>query len=235
MNVHAFTLSGLGERPFSICSPTDPKAVENQCFFCEHCGTTLKNRFFVKSSDGKVSVIGIDCLQKTGDTGLISAVKKLQKEEKNQIRINQQIQNIKKSQAAEREFFSGLTREEFVSDLKRQANDLLGSEAYQDLILSSPVYKALSRSEGTFGGDMNDIALKAKASEYSTRMISIMISIVAKSISGSRKGLKHYNESLDTATTMVYEFLATVNAQAEKIKLIDDKIIEARNKRFIHG
>lgn len=93
--MHVFEISGLGKAPFSLSKPDET----NECFFCEHCGTILKNRYFIKSSDGKVSVVGVDCLNKTGDRGLIDSVKaeKRKKKEKDRLsNIENKIEERKK-------------------------------------------------------------------------------------------------------------------------------------------
>ena len=73
---HTFELSGLGKAPFRVVQPKQHASELGGVFWCQHCGTTIIHRHFVQSSDGKVSVVGIDCLKKTGDIGLVDGVKR---------------------------------------------------------------------------------------------------------------------------------------------------------------
>ena len=100
MRVHPFEKAGLGEAPFrfvgmerrvgpiriasefgtttEIGSPGQPMGV------CDYCGTGIAYCCSIKSSDGKVFVVGTTCVNKTEDTRLISdsdrAVRKHRKE-----------------------------------------------------------------------------------------------------------------------------------------------------------
>lgn len=86
--MHTFELSGLGKAPFKVVKPTAKQNLEHgQVFFCEHCGTTIKNRHFIKSADGKLSVVGIDCLKKTGDQGLLDGERRIRKEQRDLARM----------------------------------------------------------------------------------------------------------------------------------------------------
>lgn len=65
MNIHAFQLNGLGEAPFTF------QGVDEQPDGCDHCGTAIRFRFWLKSADGQTFKVGSDCIEKTGDAGLI--------------------------------------------------------------------------------------------------------------------------------------------------------------------
>src|SRR5690606_32284281 len=87
--------SGLGKAPFRYVGQPGKDATDKAgIFWCEHCGTTLKHRHFVRSSDGVLSIVGIDCLNKTGDAGLIDA----QKADEHQQRLVQREEDQKASQ-----------------------------------------------------------------------------------------------------------------------------------------
>jgi hypothetical protein len=111
-DVHTFSLSGLGDAPFKLCHPGDEDAKTSTAFFCEHCGTAIKNRYFVKSADGKVSVVGVDCLKKTGDAGLTDGVKRLRRQLRHEAREEQRSQADETRKANDRLHLNGKTREE---------------------------------------------------------------------------------------------------------------------------
>jgi hypothetical protein len=223
---HVFALSGLGDAPFSICHPGDPLARENTSFFCEHCGTTLKNRFFVKSADGKVSVVGVDCLKKTGDQGLVEGAK----------RIKQQIRAEKREQAAfekrcaqeskEREVLGGFSRDEFIEDLQRQIEEL--SEAHIDVIEDHPVSAMLVQK-----GFEAAMLERAKAGEnFSKGMRNSLVSLIAKKKSDARKGSKAYKAALPESESLVDNFIAVVRDFEAQIEQLKARIRELRVKIF---
>jgi hypothetical protein len=100
---HAFTKSGLGNAPFRVIgffayapsslaehNPTAYMAANREASeisrrlgvsggSCHHCGTALMNNYVIQSADGVNSVVGCDCVQKTGDAGIIRSVKALEK------------------------------------------------------------------------------------------------------------------------------------------------------------
>lgn len=90
---HPFTKSGLGAAPFrflfcySLPSPslaaTNPTAYNYAlqemprdvgCGSCQHCGMAIMHNFIVESADGIKSAVGSECVRKTGEKTLISAV-----------------------------------------------------------------------------------------------------------------------------------------------------------------
>ena len=66
---HVFTEAGLGQAPFKVIG------YEERPTGCAFCGRGIKKVSIVKSSDGKVSSIGCECVKKTGDSGLIAGEK----------------------------------------------------------------------------------------------------------------------------------------------------------------
>lgn len=216
-------MSGLGEAPFSYCSPSHTLAINNIAFFCEHCGTMLKNRYFVMSSDGKVSVVGIDCLRKTGDKGLIAATNEAINDDKFRARniARQVIMNIKFDK--ERELFNGKTKDEACCELlslSSKAEDE-GIDRVDELAVTS----FLSRSN--FGISMLELAIGQ--SELTKGMINSMIDICAKGLSHSRKNSTAYKSSLPKASALVKELTIFSSEQTAKLVLLRDKRIEIIN------
>ena len=121
MSMHTFEISGLGKAPFVVVQPKINAMEANlgRVWYCEHCGTTIKNRHFIKSADGKIFTVGIDCLRKTGDQGLIEGEKRLRSEAKTQLRMVAIEDRLKAIQDAEREVNGGLTNQELAE--KRDA------------------------------------------------------------------------------------------------------------------
>lgn len=83
---HTFELSGLVKTPYSVINGKQQALKKGHPFNCEHCGTTIKKSHFIKSMDGKVFIVGIDCLRKSGDKELLDGINHSKREAKLQER-----------------------------------------------------------------------------------------------------------------------------------------------------
>ena len=76
---HVFELAGLGKAPFKFVGIFEKvfKAgnVVKPGGSCHFCGTGIRYCCEILSSDGKRFVVGTDCVDKTGDYGIIQAYK----------------------------------------------------------------------------------------------------------------------------------------------------------------
>lgn len=215
---HVFTLSGLGQAPFSLCKPQENSGV----FFCEHCGTVLKNRFFIKSADGKVSVVGIDCLNKTGDNGLIDAVKA----EKKAAADKERMAKIEAVNAIHKEkeiVKFGMTKEDVVEQLLKETNSQ--KEIVADVLEASFIYKILNKSD--FGCSM--IKTLSNGDSLSSNMERIVKEIVAKQMSGANKNSKKYKEAYPEAEKAVDSLFADIKVSIDKIEQLNAKRLEVLN------
>ena len=222
---HVFTLSGLGQSPFYLHNPVGQEIADTAgVFFCEHCGTVLKNRHFIKSSDGKVSVVGIDCLNKSGDNGLIDAFKEQQRKAKQEARINHI--EAKQAEHKDREIARfGETVEVLVGNLNKEA-EVLTAEIENELEISA-VCGMLSKSN--FGQSMlRNMACGEKLSE---NMITIIKEIITKEISGAKKNSKAYKEAIPVAEQMINDLMKSIGAKSEKLAELKAKRIELLNTR----
>jgi hypothetical protein len=78
---HRFETAGLGLAPFKYigfsqskfqAAPGEPIRAGSSC---DYCGTAIMDCYAIESSDGKVFKVGSDCVAKTGDRGIMVAVK----------------------------------------------------------------------------------------------------------------------------------------------------------------
>lgn len=108
---HKFEKAGLGRAPFkfvmliSLPPPSlagqNPDAYNNalreihyakkslglaHLGWCEHCGMTLMNNYIIRDADGMAHVVGCDCVQYTGDAGVIQQVEKAEKQRQKKAR-----------------------------------------------------------------------------------------------------------------------------------------------------
>jgi len=217
--VHVFTFSGLGQAPFSLCKPQ-----ESGVFFCEHCGTVLKNRFFIKSADGKVSVVGIDCLNKTGDNGLIDAVKA----EKKAAADKERMAKIEAANAVHKEkeiAKLGMTKEEAVEQLQKEIESQ--KEIIKDVVEASFIYSILNKSD--FGCSM--INTLSKGESLSPNMERIVKEIIAKHLSNANKNSKKYKEAYPEAEKSVDSLLKNVSEAIDIITKKTNKKYEILNTK----
>lgn len=223
--IHVFTLSGLGQSPFYLHNPVGQEIAETaSVFFCEHCGTVLKNRHFIKSSDGKVSVVGIDCLNKSGDNGLIDAFKEQQRKSKQEARMNHIEQ--KQAEYKDREIARfGETVEVLVENINKEMVVL--TEEIENELEVSAVGVMLSKSG--FGQSMLKNMISGE--KLSDNMIAIIKEIITKDVSGSKKNSKAYKESIPVAEQMFDDLMKSIGAKSKKMAELKTRRIEILNTR----
>lgn len=214
---HTFELSGLGKAPFKIVS-TD-HGQKNGVFFCEHCGTAIKNRNFVKSADGVISVVGIDCLNKTDDAGLIDGAKRLKKAVKNEEKMARFEQERLERIEREKTNNGGKTNAELADEMKIELDAKM--DDYEAIIDKNVIIQMLSFNE-PFTRSMFQYAYAAE--EATQRSFDILAEIVAKKRSGARKGSKGYNEALEVAKKEVAELQQIIRAQSIVKNEMEEKI-----------
>ena len=188
-------------------------------FFCEHCGTSLKNRYFIKSSDGKVSVVGVDCLNKTGDRGLIESVKAEKRKKKEKDRLSNIENKIEERKKRDIEKF-GKTREEILDEIKTEL-DLITKES-QETVENFSFYHEMIKSN--FGASMASIMMKSESlSENMKRSLLDMMSKIASG--GARKNSVKYKEGKSIAEDKLNDLYESLSVLVER----KAKLIEKRN------
>ncbi|MEZ9709182.1 hypothetical protein AB4254_10935 [Vibrio breoganii] len=217
---HTFEQSGLGLAPFKIVS----KSEGNGAFYCEHCGTMLKNRFFVKSSDGKVSVVGVDCLKKTDDVGLLEGVKRIQKAIRAEKRMQAQEDKSAKCLQRQRDLFGGKTHEEV--RLEYLANIESVETQLELAVEESDLYLELNKSD--FGYSM--LGKLSSEGAISDNMKRICIEILAKQRSSSRKNSKKYNAAYESASNDMADLIASLLPLAAKRDALRQSMYEHNAK-----
>lgn len=227
-NAHTFTQSGMGAAPFKLVADNHPGALANGFFACEHCGTMLKNRFFVQSADGRVSVVGIDCLNKTGDDGLIAGAKRLISKARAEAREQRSEIEREAREGVERQLFNGKTRAEALDEVVERIKAASAEAA--DRISDHRVMQALDNTNGDFAQDMR--ALGRDLREWSQGMQAAITSLVCKGLSGgARKNSKAYLAFQDEAAALVAECMALIEAERNAINVLKDLHRDIQLKR----
>jgi len=72
---HPFEETNLGKAPFRVVDCFDRRGSA-----CHHCGTGIRWNFVIEDTFGTRFIVGSDCVNKTGDTELISDVTKIVKD-----------------------------------------------------------------------------------------------------------------------------------------------------------
>ncbi|SIR02967.1 hypothetical protein [Marinobacterium stanieri] len=203
-NIHTFELSGLGKAPFEIVAPKKNPfdADRGEIFWCEHCGTALKNRYFVKSSYGRVSVVGIDCLKKIGDAGLEAGVLRLKREHAQLQREAKLAQTQAERDERQRRTNGGLTNAELIQQLEEQREALC--QTLHAEMLEHPIVGMLTR----FGFEMSMCHIALCGETYTPGQLQPLKKIITKKLSGARKGSKSYLAHLSEASDRVDQLQA---------------------------
>lgn len=67
---HIFERAGLGLYPYQYIGCEYGKSG------CQYCGTAIAYKFYLKSKDQKTFYVGCDCINKSGDQGLVKLISK---------------------------------------------------------------------------------------------------------------------------------------------------------------
>lgn len=214
---HAFEVSGLGKAPFRYLAHPGKAAVEKAgIFWCEHCGTMIKNRHFIVSHDGIVSVVGIDCLGKTGDAGLIDGQKEAARRIKAEERSQQDAARRAKGQQAFIDAYgvdADTLREQNDTEIRRL------TDAFLDAFEASSAYAALLKA-GNFGNAMIEQARRLET--FSPGMRRTIKEVAAKHVSGARKNSKAYQAAYP-------EIEAEVDALATHLDETSRRVADLKN------
>lgn len=214
---HTFELSGLGIAPFELVILTEPLVSKAAVFWCEHCGTQIKNRYFVRSSDNIVSVVGIDCANKTGDQGIIDGIKRQKRLILAEKREAERKEILDKKAVEERAKYDGHTIAE-LKEIAQNSIDELGREFAKNLETDHPIISEMENNPF-----LKSMQLQAYCGQSLSRgQLSVTCEILAKKRSGSRKKSKVYNEAHERVSTEVEnlnEALLRHEANVEKIRL----------------
>lgn len=87
-DIHVFEKAGLGKAPFKVVGFTVEKYQACQGApiqvggSCDYCGTGIMNTYHIQSADGNTFKVGCECVNKTGDKGMIKRVQKMERDRK---------------------------------------------------------------------------------------------------------------------------------------------------------
>jgi hypothetical protein len=172
--VHCFEKSNLGKAPFrcvavhSIPSPSlaehNPTAYNNALAAlprglglgsCHYCGMAIMHNYEIVSADHKHFVVGSECVNRTGDVGLIKQVRR------ERLKMAQEKRAAKsRMKREEREAAWKVERDERAAAFKVEHADLIAKAAtYADL--GGFIADVIKR--GLEGGRVSDRALEAVA------------------------------------------------------------------------
>ena len=219
---HTFTLSGLGEAPFMVVDPKQNALEAGHVFYCEHCGTQIIHRYFVKSSCGKVSVVGVDCLKKTGDLGLIAGLKRIVRD-KRAAQREAKLSAVRESKLVkQRELNGGKTDNELIHELEKQL-EAQGAEMREEAI-QSPVLGLLGDS--LFEQSMSHAFYLLQP--FTPGQLRPLKEIVTKKRTKARKNSKAYKAGFDESAALVNQAQKMLTENHVKLERIRDEIRRLR-------
>ena len=212
-DMHTFEQSGLGIAPFKVVSPEKHFLLKHGVLFCEHCGTQIKNRHFIESSNGVVSVVGIDCLKKTGDQGLVDGERRIKRELAAKERMAEEALKTAAREAKERAKYNGRTINEIKENLSSQIIALRSS--LRDELDMHAIINDLVRVG--FEEDMRVQAYQEQV--YSPNQLRVIKEVIARKVSCARKNTKAYKAAL-----------VKVSPQVDELQSLLQNFVNATNK-----
>lgn len=225
-----FEQSGLGNPPFKLVHP--PKHSDfYQISHCEHCGTAIKNQYFIESSDQRISVIGIDCAAKVGGEPLIVSIKEHERVERALARQASKRAATHeariKNEAHERSRLNGKSAEERIKEIEQQINTI-NSELCLQLDNSHPVLEHLDG----YGFAQHMKILAYGGVPFTERQLSALVDVVTKLRSGARKNSKAYKSALPQCQIDLESLQATLQAYHAKNLELRTEQLNIRNGYF---
>lgn len=180
-SVHPFEKSGLGTAPFycvGMCEiPSPSLAAHNPTAYmmamadlprdlsvgsCAYCGMGIKYNFIINGATGRRFVVGSECVNRTGDAGLVKSVKG------ERSRVAREKRDLRRSQAAAER------RAAYEAERKARAATFAASHA--DLIRRA---RAVTDLEAK-GGFIADVLMGGLAGRYvSDKAIAAVVYAVA--------------------------------------------------------
>lgn len=190
--IHKWELKGLGTAPFRCVGvfslPPRSLAEANPSAYnaalkampkgfktgtCSVCGMALLNNFLIRAACGQQFSVGCDCVAKTGDAGLVDAVKAADRAAKRLMRHEQREAERLARLAAQRERNGGLTDWEVSQEqLKAEAEQRIQFELAQGVLIRAtvqPIINALSVGQTGFKMDMLHMLEHGRVPQYSAR------------------------------------------------------------------
>jgi len=179
--LHAFEKAGLGTAPFycvGMCEiPSTSLAEANPAAYqmamaylphdlsigsCAYCGMGIKYNFIVKGATGRRFVVGSECVNRTGDAGLVKTVKA------ERTRIAREKRDVRRSQAA--------AERRAAYEAERKARAAAFEASHTDLIKRA---RAVTDIEAK-GGFIADIIMGGLAGRYvSDKALAAVMNAVA--------------------------------------------------------
>ena len=179
--LHAFEKSGLGTAPFycvGMCEiPSTSLAEHNPTAYamamadlprdlsigsCAYCGMGIKYNFIVKGATGRRFVVGSECVNRTGDAGLVKAVKG------ERTRIAREKRDMRRSQAA--------AERKAAYEAERKARAAAFEASHADMIKRA---RAVTDIEAK-GGFIADVLMGGLAGRYvSDKALAAVVNAVA--------------------------------------------------------
>lgn len=221
MNKHTFEISGLGKAPFKA-SQGDPNLTAD-LFYCEHCGRMIKNKHFVKSSCGKVSIVGSGCILKTGDAGLIAGHRRVVREAKAAARAGQIEAANKAREAQERERYNGKNKAEHLAQVQQLRQEL--RQQTDSALADTLFYKAMQAGIERFSNfcfSMYHNALDFKP--FTAGQRAAILDVITKHQTEARKNSNEYKRFLPAAEADLQKVEGIIQAAA----LIDSDLVESQ-------
>lgn len=233
-NIHKFEHHGLGKSPFRLVGmfslpsksllESNPGAYNMQMSsipkevsagMCDYCSTPLVHHFVIQSSDDKHFVVGCDCVAKTGDTGLVNAVKMKKRAVNAEKRAQAKRVKYASEMQAQRDANNGLTHGEVRAIKVKALDDSLASQVELLVDTIPDITNALRNTYGDFARTMSGHLANGHINEISPRVSSILVEIASKHF-GGRMNSKAYQAKHDVYAPLMRNVLEQYGVAREQ-------------------
>lgn len=184
-HTHKFTESGLGQAPFTFLGIRENNfdlgdGTSKPGGTCDHCWTGIRHEFVIISADGKESVVGSSCINKSGDNGLIEIAKAEKNRKAREARWAKSELLREATLQAERDRNGGLTDWE-AAEAAREAEKAAEAERKEPIIdLLWPLATHIADGRGGFCDSISRDLQKGNVPEG--RGFDLTIEILAKKV-----------------------------------------------------
>ncbi|MCY9866453.1 hypothetical protein OTK49_28340 [Vibrio coralliirubri] len=189
-------------------------------FHCAHCGTSILNHYIIRDDNGEDFAVGSSCIEKLGQTRLISEAKAAKLEiDREKRRVEREKKNKERQEKREAELNSQRERNGGMTDYElKQKEKQERKEDFFDFSrdVAKPILKILKKQNGGF---VESIASNYKQGDVPRGGAKpIIIDIVNKDLAGgARKGSKAYNSFTEEAIKLVNDVETAINTEREKL------------------
>ncbi|CAH7386494.1 conserved hypothetical protein [Vibrio chagasii] len=217
-----YRMIGIWSQPSQSLLTANPNAYNRQMdgrpkccqFACHHCGYPIMHHYMIRDDAGNDFSVGSECIAKLNDTELTTAAKKMKLEKERLARKAKRDEEARiKREAKEAELNAQRERNGGLTDIElknEQRMERVTELEFERRVVAKPVSKLLKQN----GSDFCKSIISGFRLGHTPRGRGeeLTIEIMAKQMSGARKGSKAYYAALEEAETLYNDTMDKIKA-----------------------